>query len=71
MNPSYSKIREHSQTLDHIYNETNFKILYKAKNNNELRVAESLSMHKYRPSLNSDESSITLNIIPQGTSLVI
>ncbi len=64
MNPSYSKIREHSQTLDHIYNETNFEILYKAKNNNELRVAESLFIHKNKPGLNSNESSITLNIIP-------
>ncbi len=64
MNQCYAKIKEHSQTLDHIYNETNFKILYKAKNNNELRVAESLFIHKNRPSLNSNESSITLNIIP-------
>ncbi len=64
MNPSYSKIREHFQTLDYIYNETNFKILYKARNNNELRVAESLLIHKNRPSLDSNEISVTLNIIP-------
>ncbi len=64
MNPSYSKIREHSQTLDHIYNETNFKMLNKARKNNELRVAESLFIHKNRSSLNSNETSVTLNIIP-------
>ncbi len=64
MNPSYSKIREHSQTLDHMYTETDFKILYKAENNSELRVAESLFIHKNRPNLNSNESSVTLNIIP-------
>ncbi len=64
MNPPYSKIREHSQTLDHIYNETNFKILHKARNNKELRVAESLFIHKSRPSLNSNEAALTLNIIP-------
>ncbi len=64
MNPNYSKIREHSQALGHIYNETDFKILYRARNNNELRVAESLFIHKNKPGLNSNESSITLNIIP-------
>ncbi len=60
MNATYSKIREHSPTLDHMYNETDFKIVYKAKNNSELRVAESLFIHKNRPSLNSNESSVTL-----------
>ncbi len=65
MNPSYSKIREHSQTLDHIYNETGFKILYKTSNNNNLRVAESLFIHKNIPSLNSNESSITLKLLPK------
>ncbi len=64
MNPSYSKIREHSHTLDHMYNETDFKILYKARNDSELRVAESLFIHKNRPSLNSNEPSVTLNNIP-------
>ncbi len=65
MNPSYSKIREYSQTLGHMYNETDYKILYSytAKNNSELRVAESLFIHKNRPSLNINESSVTLNII--------
>ncbi len=63
MNTSYSKIREHSQTLDHKFNKTDFKILYKAKNNSELRVGESLFIHKNRPSLNSNETAVTLNII--------
>ncbi len=64
MNPSFSKIRDHSHTLDHMYNETDFKILYKARNSNELRVAESLFIHRNRPSLNSNETAVTLNIIP-------
>ncbi len=64
MNPSFWKIREHSYTLDHMYNVTHFKILYKARSNSELRVAESLFIHKNRPGLNSNEAAVTLNIIP-------
>jgi len=64
MNPSFSKIRDHSHTLDHVYNETDFKILYRARNSSELRVAESLFIHRNRPSLNSNETAVTLNIIP-------
>ncbi len=60
MNPSFKKISKHSQTFDHMYNETDFNILYKARNNSELRVAESLFIHKNRPSLNSNESTVTL-----------
>ncbi len=64
MNPSFSKVREHSHTLDHMYNETDFKILYKVRNSSELRVAESLFIHRNRPSINSNEFAVTLNIIP-------
>ncbi len=64
LNPSYSIIREHSLHSDHCYKEDDFKILYRARNNIELRLAESVFIHKSKPGFNKNETAVTLNVFP-------
>ncbi len=64
LNQSFSTIKEHSLRSDHSYTKNDFKILYRARNSNELRLTESLFIHKNKPGLNNNETAVTLNIIP-------
>ena len=60
--PENSKILEHSLNSGHPINDNNFKILDSCKNN-DLRILESLRIHKLKPSLNDRSSSAELSII--------
>jgi len=60
LKPSFSTVREHSLESDHRYKEEDFKILYRARTANELRIAESLLIYKHKPVLNNQESAISL-----------
>ena len=51
--PNYSAIMEHHTTTKHSFNQSNFTILSKS-NKNDLRVLESLYIHKLKPSLNNN-----------------
>ena len=50
--PPFSAIREHSLQYDHIITSQQFKILAKS-NETDLRLLESLNIHKYHPPLNT------------------
>jgi len=63
LKPSFSTIRNHSLERDHMYKNEDFKILYKARTANELRIAESLFIYKHKPALNNQESAISLYMI--------
>ncbi len=56
--------QSHSLEQDHVYGENNFKILYKAGDIHELRVAESLLIYKNRPHLNNYETAVQLQLFP-------
>ena len=62
-NPSASMIREHSRHLDHPIKENSFRILFKAYNRNDLRIAETLNIIDQKPTLNSYETCIKLNLL--------
>ncbi len=64
ISPSISNIRSHSLTHDHVYENNYFKILYKARDIHELRLAESLLIHKNRPSLNDYGAAVQLQVFP-------
>ena len=57
-----SKILDHSLNSGHPIIDNNFKILDNCKNN-DLRILESLWIHKLKPSLNDRSSSAELSII--------
>ena len=58
--PSCSEIREHSIALGHIFNLDDFEVLLTSNDVMSLRLAESLFIHDYKPSLNSYESAMKL-----------
>ena len=60
--PENSKILDHSLNSGHPIIVNNFKILDSCKNN-DLRILESLWIHKLKPSLNDRSSSAELSII--------
>ena len=60
--PENSKILDHSLNSGHPIIDNNFKILDSCKNN-DLRILESLWIHKVKPSLNDLSSSAGLSII--------
>ena len=61
--PENSKILDHSLNSGHPIIDNNFKILDSCKNNDLLRILESLWIHKLKPSLNDRSSSAELSII--------
>ena len=61
--PSHSSIRDHSFECDTRFNIDNFKILTSASNTQNLRILESLYIHKLRPPLNDTRSAVPLSII--------
>ena len=62
-NPSFSEIRQHSLDADHILHDTDFNIIYRARDRNELRIAESLFIHTQSPSLNKYTNSVKLHVL--------
>ena len=61
-NPSYSRIRDHAIECKHPISEQGFTIKYKAKNTFDLRIAESLTIIKEKPTLNCNELATRLLI---------
>ncbi len=64
VNPSFSIIRGHSLEHDHVHREGDFRILFMARHLSELRIAESLFIHKNRPALNNYATAIPLQLFP-------
>jgi len=60
--PCHSNIRDHSYSSDHPISSTDFKILATV-NRYDVRLAESILIHKLKPTLNSLDSSLPLNIL--------
>ena len=58
--PSFSEIREHSFALGHSFNLDNFEVLLTSSDITSLRLAESLFIHDYKPSLNNNEAAMKL-----------
>lgn len=59
-NPTLSEIRNHCFDKGHTCNMDNFSILHSSHDRMELRILESLYIHKLKPSLNNYESSTKL-----------
>ena len=56
--PLFSSIRDHCLgTCDNNFREEDFKIIYKGKSEQEIRIGESLLIRKLKPELNNDSSS--------------
>ena len=62
LNPPHSSIRDHALNSGHEIPTDNFKIIFKSKPF-ETKIAESILIHKYKPSLNNMESSVKLNVL--------
>ena len=62
-NPNASMIRDHSRRQDHLIRDEAFKILFKANNKFELRIAETLNIIESKPTLNSNDTAIKLNLM--------
>ena len=60
--PPNSSIREHSHTADHPISTDNFKILATVSKY-DLKIAESILIHKFRPTLNDNSASTQLHIL--------
>ena len=61
-NPSFSSIRDHSLNSDHPILLQNFKIIDRCKKF-DIRILESVNIHKFRPNLNEQTSSFPLSIL--------
>ena len=61
--PSHSFIREHSYECNSSVTLDNFSILDFSQNKTELRILESLYIHKTRPTLNSAQTAYPLHIV--------
>ena len=61
--PSHSYIREHSYKCNSPVTLDNFSILNFSQNKTDLRILESLYIHKIRPKLNSAQTAYPLNIV--------
>ena len=60
--PPHSAIRDHAIGTSHTIHDSNFKILDSEKNENYLRILESLYIGKCKPNLNNMKSSFALEI---------
>ncbi|NJL51449.1 MAG: hypothetical protein HC930_03135 [Hydrococcus sp. SU_1_0] len=61
-NPLHSSIRDHSQKSDHPIHVNDFKILSSCERQN-LKLLESILIHRSRPTLNGTDSSVPLGIL--------
>ena len=59
--PPHSSIRDHAFSTGHDISTNNFKVIFSTTSQN-LRTSESILINKFKPSLNSMESSIPLHI---------
>ena len=57
-------IREHALEQDHRFNEENFKIVFRARQAMDVRIAESLFIFKNKPTINNQESAGKLHMFP-------
>ena len=64
VNPPHSNIREHSLSCDHPIISDNFSVLAKCPTF-DLRLLESIYIHKLSPNLNNHNSSCPPNILNQ------
>ena len=62
-NPTHSSIRQHASNCQCTITTNNFKILGIAHRESELRILESIHIHKKRPHLNDQQSAFPLLII--------
>lgn len=60
--PSHSSIRDHCEIHDHPIHPDNFSVIGNNNNKSDLRILESLFIHKYRPTLNDMQSAVPLNV---------
>ena len=60
--PAHSNIRTHAFNCGSRIEVTNFKILFKAENLTELRIAESMYIKLKKPELNGDISAVPLSL---------
>lgn len=60
--PSFSAIRHHSQTEDHPFTHSDFKILSSTPNRLDLLILESLHTHKMKPELNANTAIQLLTV---------
>ena len=67
MSPQYSNIRQHAVDFDHPIKLENFKLVNKI-NKYEIKIVESILIHKLGPNLNDRGSSFPLSIL-QWTNL--
>ena len=59
-NPSFSKIREHTNRYKHTIREQDFSIMYKATLSSDRYIAESLTFMKEKPYINGTEVATKL-----------
>ena len=64
-NPPLSNIREHALSFDHPIKVDNFSVLARCPSH-DLRLLESIFIHKFSPNLNNQASSFPLQIISWG-----
>ena len=60
--PCFSAIREHRETTGHTINANDFSILSKAKQKYDLAILESLHIFRTRPSLNTMQGALELQL---------
>ena len=61
--PDNSAIRDHCYQLDHRFKLENFKIIDSAPYEKDLRILEALYIKTQKPSINSNQNSLMLNIL--------
>ena len=64
-NPPFSNIREHALSFDHPIKVDNFSVLARC-HSHDLRLLESIFIHKFSPNLNNQASSFPLQILSWG-----
>ena len=61
-NPGHSNIREHCVDSQHAFSDENFKVL-RVSNRHDIKLCESIFIHKLEPNLNSANTSTPLKIL--------
>ena len=64
-NPPFSNIREHALSFDHPIKVDNFSVLARCPSH-DLRLLESIFIHKFSPNLNNQASSFPLQTLSWG-----
>ena len=61
--PKFSSIRQHAQKCSHDIGNDSFRIIGRCRENDNLRLLESVFIRYHQPSLNNTESAVPLFII--------